>query len=157
EKEEKGRENRHVGAGDDDDVEGAGVAVLLGPHFLELKILTDQEGLHHAGLVIVAVVEPLGAAQDSGAEIHGEFLERRAAVAGEDSEGGGVAGSGPEDVLAGQEAGVIEGAGVAVVAGLADAGVQLDVLAVAEPGKRRAILGIERDLGASVGLEFEEE
>ena len=46
-----------MGAGDDEGVEGAGGAVIFGPDFLQLIILANEDGLHHAGAVRVAVVE----------------------------------------------------------------------------------------------------
>ena len=59
---EERRENRDVRSGDHQRVEGAGVAVVLGPHALQLVVLADEDRLHHAGLVGVAGVE----ARDAG-------------------------------------------------------------------------------------------
>ena len=51
---------------------------------------------------------------------------------------------------------IVESAGIAVVVRLADARVDLDILAVAQRRQGFALLGIERDLGARLGCEFEQ-
>ena len=144
-------------AGDHQRVEGTGGAVLLGPHFLQLILLAHQHGLHHSGAVRLAAVEPADAVERGGPHIHHHLLEARAAPAGQHTHGARGARGGPENVLARQVVGVIESAGVAVVARLADARLQLDLLPVAQRRQGLPIPGVERDLCAGMRVEFQNE
>jgi hypothetical protein len=67
---------------DDEGVEGAGGAVLFGPDLRELEGLPDQDGLHHSGVVGVAVVEAVDALQGGLTEVHDGLLEPVATAAG---------------------------------------------------------------------------
>ena len=138
-------------------VEGSGVAILLGPDALELVVLADEQRLGHAGFIVTAGVKAPGAVEDRGAQVHGRLLHQRPAAPRQNAQGFGGAGSGPVDFLAGQRAPIVECAGVAVVARLAHASIQLDFLPIAQPGKRRGILGVERHLGARARLELQDE
>ncbi len=53
--------------------------------------------------------------------------------------------------------GVVERAGIAVIARFANPRVELNVLAIAQRGERGIFLGIECDLGARMRFEFENE
>ena len=157
EEEEKSGQDGDVRPGDHQGVEGAGLAVILGPDALELKGLADHEGLHHPAAVSVAGVETLNAGQNQGAKVHHGLLKWRAAMAGQDADRRGGAGCRPEDVLARQVAGVVESAGVAVVARFPNARVELNVLAVAQRRERLVSLGVESNLRAGVRIEFQQE
>ena len=119
-KEEERGQNRHVGAGDDQRVEGAGVAVVLRPDALKLIILADEDGLHHGDLIRVAFIHARDAGERGAAQIHDELLKGRAAMARQDANGAGGAGGRPVDVALREVMRVVECAGVAVVVRLAD-------------------------------------
>ena len=116
EEEERG-EHGNMGAGDDDRVECPGGAPLLGPDFLKLKGLADEDRLHHAGLVRIAGIETVDAGEGGGAQVHDDFLKCRAARPGQHAYVAGGRRYGPEDVLPREETAVVERAGVAEIAG----------------------------------------
>ena len=156
EEQEKGGQDGDVRPRDDQGMEGAGLAVILGPDSLELEGLANHEGLHHPTAVSVAGVKSLDASQNPGAKVHHGLLKQRAAAAGQDADRRGGAGCSPENVLARQVAGVVESAGVAEVARFPNARVELDLLAVAQRRERLVALGIESDLRAGVGFQFQQ-
>ena len=79
---EERRQNRHVGSGNHQRVEGAGIAVAFGPDALQLVLLAQQQGLHHARRgTRRRLVKPLDAMERAGAQVHGEFPIARAAAA----------------------------------------------------------------------------
>jgi len=154
---EEGGQDCDVGAGDDECVKGAGRAVVVGPDSLQLIGLTDEDSLHDSTLVGVAVVEALDALQGGLAHVHDGFLESRAAPARQDPDRAGGAGCRPVDVVAGEVAGIVEGAGVAVIAGLAHAGIEFHVLSVVQRRQRLVAVGVQGHLSARAGVEFEQE
>ena len=138
-------------------MEGACVAIVLRPNALKLIILADEDRLHHGGLIRVAFIHVGDAGERRAAQVHDEFLKRRAAMSRHGAQGASGAGSRPIDVALREVMGVVECAGVAVVVGLADFGVELDVLSVMQLRKRFAGASEESHLGARPGLDFEHE
>ena len=80
EQEERGQDG-YVGAGYDQRVECAGVAVVLGPNALQLVVLSDQDGLYHRRAVSIAGIERSDARERGGPKVHHKFLQRRSASA----------------------------------------------------------------------------
>jgi hypothetical protein len=151
-------EHGGVGAGDDQGVVGARIAELLGPDALHLVRLADHDGLHHAGLVRLALVEMGEAFEGHHAQAGDGGLEARPALAGQDGDlGAGGHGGGPVDIAAGQVARVIERAGIAEIARAADARFELHALAKMQCGRRLAFVRVGGDLDARAGIEFHDE
>ena len=69
--------------------------------------------------------------------------------------GAGASGGGPVDILASEISGVIECAGVTEIAGLAQLGVKLHSLAVAQRERRFTLAEGQVDAGAGTGLELQ--
>ena len=137
---------------------GAGAAKVVSPALFELGGFAEQHRLHHSDGVGVAFVEQFEAIERGDADLVNRGPEFIAAFAGEDFEVRGCAGrGGPIDVLAGQEAGEIEGPGILEVAGDADLAVDLDFLAVVERRGHFAILQVEIDADAGARGQFQDE
>ena len=153
----KRSEHGHVSAGNHEGVEGAGGAVVFGPHLLKLVGLADENGLHHSGIVLVPPVKACQAGKRGGAQVHEPTRYRGAASSGQHANRAGRAGCRPIDVLPRQIALIVKCAGVLIVAGPAHARVHLDLLPVAQRGKRIHLARVERHLRTRMRLEFEHE
>jgi hypothetical protein len=145
-----------VEAGDHERVVGAGAAEVVCPDALEHGRVADEQGARHAARVGVAGIEGVEAG-DGGFARGVDPGERPAtAVRAGDAEGGfRVGGGGPIDVAAGEVALEVEGAGVGIVARLAEFDAELDLLAVAQAGGGLTLLEIPVDAGARAFGEFD--
>ena len=111
------------------------------------------------GVVRVEVVEPVERGGSDGEDQAGDAVS---AAAGEDVNGGSVAGGVPVDLLAGEEVHVVESAGIVVVVGAANFALEFDARAVGQIGKcgsgfESVRVKKERHLGAGAGREFDGE
>src|SRR6185312_1966235 len=100
----------------------AGVAELFGPHALYLVCLADHDGLHHAGFVWPVVIKLCDPVESAGTQMHNGSLETRSARSWKYGDWGAHAdGGGPVYRAPCQVALIIEGSGIAEVAGAPDA------------------------------------
>jgi hypothetical protein len=155
--EETGGKDGEVNARDDDGMEGAGAAVIVGPDAFEAGGVADEDSAAHAEGVRIGLEEGIETVDGGFAEGVDGGKEARAAALGKALEAaGGTGGGKPVDVAAGKVVNEVESAGVAEVAGGAEAGFEFDLLAVAEAGWGFAGLDIPIDAGAGAGGEFED-
>ena len=137
---------------------GAGVAELLRPDALDLVGLADHDGLHHAGLIGLALVELRQTIEGHHAKANDGRLKARSTPAGQDGDlGARTHGGGPIDVATRQIARVVERAGIAEIARPPHARFKLHALAIVERGRRLAFARIRGDLHARVRIQFHDE
>ena len=145
-------------AGNHDGVVGAGVAELLGPDSLDLVRFADHDGLHHAGLIGLALVELREAVEGHHAQAHDGSLKARSALARQHGNvGAWTHGGGPIDIAARQIARVVERAGIAEIARPPHARFKLHALAIVERGRRLAFTRVRGDLHARARIQLHDE
>ena len=102
-----------MGTGDDQRVEGTGGAVILGPAFLHARGIANEDGFHHAGVVVVAGIQGVDAVEGAGSCGVKAAPERTSTAPGFNGDVRcHASGRRPIDTLAGKKAGIVEGAGI---------------------------------------------